>query len=66
MNKLSTAKRTQIVGCLCEGMSVRATSRLTGAAKGTILKLLEDLGAVCLEYQRKALVEPAVQEAPGR
>lgn len=28
---------------------------MTGAAKGTVLKLLTELGAVCAEYQEKAL-----------
>lgn len=56
MNKLSKERRAQIVGCLIEGMSIRATCRLTGAAKGTVLKLLEDLGKACAEYQDKALV----------
>lgn len=51
MNRLSTAKRSQIVAALCEGVSVRATCRLTGAAKGTVLKLLVDLGAAVEQYQ---------------
>jgi IS1 family transposase len=51
MNKLSTEKRAQIIGCLVEGMSIRATVRLTGAAKNTVTKLLADLGAACSEYQ---------------
>lgn len=51
MNKLSTEKRAQIVGCLVEGMSIRATVRVTGAAKNTVTKLLLDLGRACSEYQ---------------
>src|SRR3978361_1715676 len=54
-NRLSTEQRAQIVGCLVEGMSIRATVRLTGAAKNTIVKLLADLGAECSDYQDKAL-----------
>jgi len=53
MNVLDTAKRRQIVACLVEGNSVRATCRLTGAAKGTVLKLLVDLGNACSEYHHK-------------
>jgi IS1 family transposase len=56
MNRLSTAKRTQILSALCEGASVNATSRQTGASKVTILKLLAEIGEVCLEYQRATLV----------
>jgi IS1 family transposase len=50
-NRLSTERRGQIVGCLTEGMSIRATVRVTGAAKNTIVKLLTDLGQACAEYQ---------------
>lgn len=55
MNKLSLAKRTQIVACLVEGNSIRATCRMTGAAKGTVLKLLADLGYACWTYQDQTL-----------
>jgi|SRR3990172_7454693 len=53
MNRLSTKQRAQIVAALVEGNSIRATSRMTGAAKGTVLKLLADLGKACAEYQDK-------------
>lgn len=52
MNKLSPERRAQIIGALVEGNSVRATCRMTGAAKGTVLSLLEEIGNVCLAYQR--------------
>ena len=51
MNRLSTEKRGQIIGCLVEGNSIRATTRMTGAAKNTITKLLADLGEACADYQ---------------
>jgi len=51
MNQLTTAKRVQIVAALVEGTSIRATCRMTGAAKGTVLKLLGDLGEKCREFQ---------------
>ena len=51
VNRLSTEQRTRVVGCLTEGMSIRATVRVTGAAKNTITKLLVDLGAACADYQ---------------
>jgi len=57
MNRLSTEKRAQIVGCLVEGNSIRATVRMTGAAKNTVTKLLVDLGAACAEYQAAELVD---------
>lgn len=51
MNRLSTEKRAQIIGALVEGNSIRATVRMTGAAKNTITKLLGDLGEACADYQ---------------
>lgn len=54
MNKLSTDKRARVVGCLVEGMSIRATERITGVAKNTITKLLVDLGLAYKEYQDKS------------
>jgi IS1 family transposase len=51
MNKLTTARRTAVLSCLVDGTSIRATSRITGVAKGTILRLLESAGTVCAEYQ---------------
>jgi IS1 family transposase len=55
MNKLSMDKKIAVISALVEGCSVRATSRLTGVAKGTILRLLADVGTACAEYQDAAL-----------
>ncbi len=55
MNRLSTERRAQIIGCLVEGNSIRATVRMTGAAKDTVTKLLVDLGKACAEFQDQAL-----------
>ena len=55
MNRLSTAKRAEIVRCLVEGSSINATCRMTGAAKMTVLKLLRDLGEATSRYQDAAL-----------
>lgn len=51
MNKLSPERRAAALTCLVDGNSIRATSRITGVAKGTILRLLESAGAACAEYQ---------------
>jgi IS1 family transposase len=50
MNQLTTAKRAAVVAALVEGNSVRATARLTGISKPTILKLLADLGTECAAF----------------
>jgi IS1 family transposase len=55
MNKLTQAKRVQIIAALVEGNSIRATCRMTGAAKGTVLKLVVDLGKACAVYQDRVL-----------
>jgi IS1 family transposase len=57
VNRLSTERRVQIVGCLVEGMSIRATSRVTGASKNTITKLLVDLGEACSYAANELLVD---------
>ena len=46
MNKLDTETRVRIVAALIEGVGVNATSRMTGVAKNTILKLLAELGVL--------------------
>jgi len=51
MNKLSTEDRVKVIASLVEGNSIRATVRMTGIAKNTIAKLLEEIGSVCAEYQ---------------
>src|ERR1039457_4158756 len=56
MNKLPVAKRAQILGMMVEGGSIRAISRMTGASKNTIVKLLADAGQACSEYQDRTLV----------
>ena len=56
MNKLDSAKRAQVVSCLVEGNSIRATVRMTGVAKKTASRLLVELGAACSAYQDKVFV----------
>lgn len=55
MNKLSTGKKVAVISSLVEGCSVRSTSRLTGVAKGTILRLLAEIGTACAKYQDAAI-----------
>jgi IS1 family transposase len=50
MNKLDTKARAQILHLLCEGQSIRAISRVTGASKNTITKLLCDAGKACMAF----------------
>src|SRR5262245_8452139 len=55
MNKLPMAKRVAVISGLVEGCSVRAVSRMTGVAKGTILRLLADVGQACADYQNATI-----------
>src|SRR5437016_6595530 len=55
MNRLANERRARIVACLVEGNSIRATCRMTGAAKNTVTKLLVDLGQACREFQDGAI-----------
>ena len=50
MNKLTLEDRAKILHLLCEGMSIRAITRLTGASKNTVAKLLIDAGKACTAY----------------
>lgn len=53
MNCLDSETRARVVNCLIEGCSIRATVRLTGVAKNTIVKLLADLGCACAAYHNR-------------
>lgn len=55
MNVLPAHKRTAVIRSLIEGNSVRATCRITATAKGTVLRLLAEIGAACATYQDAAL-----------
>jgi IS1 family transposase len=55
MNKLNREKQAQVLKSLIEGNSIRATVRLTGAAKDTVTKLLVAAGTACADYQNRVL-----------
>lgn len=51
MRKLTSQQRIQVVNCLIEGCSIRATVRMTGVAKKTVMRVLVEVGAICEDYQ---------------
>jgi IS1 family transposase len=51
MNRLDAETRCRVIASLVEGNSIRATVRMTGAAKNTVAKLLVELGEACAAYQ---------------
>src|ERR1700704_302438 len=55
MNKLDRETRARILHLLCEGSSIRAITRLTGASKNTVTKLAVAAGKACAAYQDRVL-----------
>jgi len=55
MNKLSRDARASILGMMVEGVSIRAISRMTGASKNTVVKLLEDAGEAFSDSQDRTM-----------
>ena len=53
MNRLSLEKRAQILQCLVEGNSIRATARICDVVKNTVMKLLVEVGGACMDYHDK-------------
>ena len=53
MNKLDREARSRILHLLCEGSSIRAVTRLTGASKNTVIKLMIEAGKACADYHDK-------------
>lgn len=55
MKQLSREQRSAVIRCLVDGVSIRATTRITGVAKNSIQKLTRDLGEAALQYQDNVL-----------
>ena len=55
MYRLDRKTRATVLALLVEGMSIRATCRVSGVSKPTVLKLLTDIGPVVAEFQGEAL-----------
>lgn len=50
MNRMTREDRARILHLLCEGSSIRAITRVTGASKNTVVKLLIASGEACAAY----------------
>src|SRR5258708_13654646 len=55
MNRLDTQTQAKVISCLIEGCSIRATVRMTGAAKNTVVKLLAEIGCACAVYHNRSV-----------
>lgn len=51
MNQLACSRRAQILRCLTEGNSLRATSRLVDCSINTVVKMLIEAGEACTKFQ---------------
>lgn len=51
MNRLPVHKQAAILKAICEGVSIRGTSRMVGVSTTTVLKLLVEAGELCAIYQ---------------
>lgn len=55
--RTDSVKRATVLRCLVEGNSILSTSRITGVAKNTIIKLLAETGEACSEFQDREMVD---------
>jgi hypothetical protein len=55
MNRLSVAKRAQVLSMLCEGSSMQPTARVCDVAFNSIVKLLADAGEACEAFHDKTV-----------
>jgi IS1 family transposase len=55
MNKLTHAKRVQILSMLCEGSSMRSITRVADVSINTVSKILADAGAACEAFHDKTV-----------
>jgi len=53
--RIGLDRAAQVIELLCEGSSIRATSRITGVCKATILELLVYVGQQCETYMRDTI-----------
>jgi len=55
MNILPREKQIQAIAALCEGVSIRATERLTGVNRGTVMSLGAGVGMGCAKLHNRLM-----------
>ncbi|MGO4871003.1 MAG: hypothetical protein ACLPGW_10390 [Roseiarcus sp.] len=55
MNRLSLARRTQIVGALVEGNSIRSVERMTDTHRDTVMRLMVEVGTGCAKIMDESM-----------
>lgn len=61
MNRLSVARRTNVISCLVEGNSIRSTERMTNTHRDTIMRLLVETGEGCARLMDECMRNLACQ-----
>jgi IS1 family transposase len=61
MNRLSLPRRTQIIGALVEGNSIRSIERMTDTHRDTIMRLMVEVGTGCAK-----LLDETMRDLPSR
>lgn len=56
MNNLPREKQIEVIAALCDGLGVRATSRITGVNRGTVAALALKIGRGCAELHDRMMV----------
>jgi IS1 family transposase len=56
MNILPRDKQIEVIAALCEGLGIRATTRLTGVNRGTVGHLALRVGLGCAELHDRTMV----------
>lgn len=62
MNQIPVAERAKILHHICEGTSLRATSRLTGFSLNTVTKLVVEVGESAAWFQDQYLINLQLDE----
>ncbi len=61
MNRLSLARRSQVINCLVEGNSIRSTERMTNTHRDTVMRLVVEVGTGC-----QRLMDTQMRDLPCR
>ena len=55
MNRLPLSRRTQVIGCLVEGNSIRSIERMTDTHRDTVMRLLVQVGDGCARLMNEQM-----------
>lgn len=56
MNVLPREKQMEVIAALCDGLGIRAVSRITGVSRGTVAALALRIGRGCAELHDRMMV----------